>query len=165
MLKSWSVKSIITIQSIDNIDSNTRSKKTTDLLIVEELGHAPKLNQEEIHVPINLNFSASQNNQQSCINMIDVFYPRLIMDRLNTIPYSFSLDNTNYNPMLMVDVNLMVAFDSLIKRLILLRNVAAAVRNIATSQAACTAHGNNGGSLGTILSLGTNLGGMLLDQS
>lgn len=48
--------------------------------------------------------------------------------------------------------------------LIIARNVAAAVRNIATSQAACTA-GNNGGSLGTILSLGTSLGGMLLDRA
>ncbi|MBX9597456.1 MAG: hypothetical protein K2X04_02635 [Burkholderiales bacterium] len=153
-------------QSIDNIDSNTRSKKgTTDLLIVEEIGHAPQIKSEEVHVPINLNFSASQNNQQSCINMIDVFYPRLIMDQMNTTPYAFSLDNTNYNPMLMVDVNLMVARSIRDQTPhIIARNVAAAVRNIATSQAACTA-GNNGGSLGTILSLGASLGGMLLDRA
>lgn len=148
-------------QSIDNIDKNIRPKAGfSDVLIVEETGHAPQIKSEEIHVPINLNLS---NNQNSCINMIDVFYPKLIPDRYNNMLYPFSIDQAVVQPMPMVNVDLMAA-----RALrdetphLIARNIAAAVRNIGLSQASCSA---NGGNLGTLLSLGTSLGGMMLDRA
>lgn len=147
-------------QSIDNIDKNVRPKAgQTDLLIVEEVGHAPQIKSKEIHIPINLNLVGTQS---SCVNMINVFYPTLIMDKNNQASYNFSFDNQNITPFAMTDVDLMAArsiHDEVPH--IISRNITAAVRNIALSQASCSA----GGSLGTLLSIGTSLGGVLLDTA
>jgi hypothetical protein len=146
--------------SIDNIDKNVKPKAGfTDLLIVEETGHAPQIKSVEVHVPINLNLVGTQN---SCVNMINIFYPKLMLDRNNAAVYNYKLDNQNMTPQPMVDVNLMAA--RAIKDNtphIISRNIAAALRNIATSQAACSA----GGSVGSILSLGTSITGALLDTA
>ncbi|MDQ5920680.1 MAG: uncharacterized protein QG673_736, partial [Pseudomonadota bacterium] len=146
--------------SIDNIDKNVKPKAGfTDLLIVEETGHAPQIKSVEVHIPINLNLVGTQN---SCVNMINIFYPKLMLDRNNAAVYNYKLDNQNMTPQPMVDVNLMAA--RAIKDNtphIISRNIAAALRNIATSQAACSA----GGSVGSILSLGTSITGALLDTA
>lgn len=146
-------------QSITNIDKKVRPKTGyTDLLIVEETGHAPQIKSNEVHVPIDLNLVGTKN---SCVNMINVFYPSLIIDKTNQATYSYTLDNSMVQPLPMVNTNLMAA--RAIKdntSYIITRNVAAAVRNIATSQAACS----TGGGLGTLLSVGTSVGGALLDK-
>lgn len=147
-------------QSIDNIDKNVHPKAGySDVLIVEEVGHAPQIKSEELHIPINFNLS---NNQNSCLNMINIFYPRLVPDRYNTVAYPFNIDQINVEPLPMVNVNLMAA-----RALrdetphIIARNVAAAVRNIAASQASCS----GGTDLGSLLSIGASLGGFMLDRA
>lgn len=147
-------------QSIDNIDKNIRPKAgQTDLLIVEEVGHAPQIKSNEIHVPINLNLVGTPNG---CLNMINVFYPTLIIDKKNNTSYNFSLDNQNITPVTMTDVDLMAArsiHDEVPH--IIARNITAAVRNIALAQASCSA----GGSIGALLNIGTSIGGVLLDKA
>ena len=77
--------------------------------------------------------------------------------------YPFSIDQALVQPQPMVNVDLMAA-----RALrdetphLIARNIAAAVRNIGLSQASCSA---DGGNLGTLLSLGTSLGGMMLDRA
>lgn len=147
-------------QSIDNVDKNKRPVSGySDLLIVEEIGHAPQIKSEEMHLPFNAKLFGGQN---ACVNMINIFYPKLIVDQYNNHDYQYVIDNKIYNPMLMVDVNLMLArtlHDQIPH--IVARNVAAAIRNIATSQAVCS----SGGDIGLLLSLGTSLGGALLDRA
>ncbi len=147
-------------QSIDNIDKHIRPKAgQTDLLIVEEVGHAPQIKSNEIHVPINLNLVGTPNG---CLNMINVFYPTLIIDKKNNTSYNFSLDNQNITPVTMTDVDLMAArsiHDEVPH--IIARNITAAVRNIALAQASCSA----GGSIGALLNIGTSIGGVLLDKA
>jgi hypothetical protein len=146
-------------QSIDNIDKNRRPKPGySEVLIVEEVGHAPQVQSQELHIALNANFSS--NN--SCINTINIFFPRLVLDNRNQGVVPYQLDNAELTPDLMVDVNLMAArsLHDEIPHLIA-RNISAAIRNIATSQAACL----SGGNLGTLLSLGTSLGGALLDHA
>ena len=147
-------------QSISNLDKNYHPKAGySDLLIIEEVGHAPLIKSQEAHIPINANFTGNQN---SCINMINIFFPTLQPDRYNNMVYPYLLDSNPYTPLEMVDVNLMAAraIHDEIPHLIA-RNISAAIRNIATSQAAC----GGGGNIGTLLSLGTSLGGMLLDRA
>lgn len=147
-------------QSINNLDKNYHPKTGySELLIVEEVGHAPLIKSQEVHIPIDANFMGNQN---ACINMINIFFPTLEPDRINNMVYPYLLDNTPYTPLEMVDVNLMAAraIHDEIPHLIA-RNIAAAIRNIALSQASCS----GGGSIGTLLSLGTSLGGMLLDKA
>lgn len=147
-------------QSINNVDNNYHPKAGySDVLIVEETGHAPQIKSMELHVPINANMLGGQNQ---CINMINIFYPKLIPDAYNTLVYPYTIDENPYTPFEMVDTNLMAAraIHDETPHLIA-RNIAAAIRDIATSQAACS----SGGDLGTLLSLGTSLGGMLLDRA
>lgn len=146
-------------QSIDNIDKNGRTKTGyTNLLIVEETGHAPQIKSNEIHLPINLNLVGTQN---SCVNMINVFYPTMIVDKNNLSSYNYSLDGQNMTPIAMTDVDLMLA-KSLSDETpsIIARNISAAVRNIAIAQAACSA-----GGIGTLLSLGTGVGSTFIDKA
>lgn len=146
-------------QSIDNIDKNKRpAKGYTDLLIVEEVGHAPLLKSNQVNIPININMGA---NNASCPVMINVFYPSLIPDKLNNSAYTINFDSTYLTPEQLTNVDLMAAraVKDDIPR-ITARNIAAAVRNIATTQASCAA----GGGLGGLLNLTANIGGILLDN-
>lgn len=148
-------------KSIDNIDNNVRPKKGyTDLLIVEETGHAPQIKSEEIHIPFPANLSS--RDRSSCINMVNIFYPRLVVDNYNADTYPFALDGVVSSPSMMVDVDIMAKRSIVDQReYIIARNVTAAIRNIALSQTACAL----GGSLGGLLSLGTSLGGAALDHA
>ncbi|MDD3267226.1 MAG: hypothetical protein PHC75_08640, partial [Burkholderiales bacterium] len=154
-------------QSIDNLDKNVRPKKnTTDLLIVQEIGHAPQIKSKEINIPIsfgNQNQNQNQNqNAPSCTAMINIFYPTMIKDSLNQAMYGFNLDNKPLNPSQMVDVDLMTA-RSLSDGMphIIARNIASAVRNIATAKSTCS----SGGNLGALLSLGAGIGSIFIDKA
>lgn len=146
-------------QSIDNIDKNKRpAKGYTDLLIVEEVGHAPLVKSNQINIPFNISMGA---NNASCPVVLNVFYPSLIPDTINNSSYTINFDNNYLNPERFTDVDLMAAraIKDDIPR-ITARNIAAAVRNIATTQASCSA----GGNLGSLLNLTANIGGILLDN-
>lgn len=146
-------------QSIDNLDKNqTKKAGYANLLIVQEVGHAPQIKSEETHIPIDLNLV---NNQNSCTNMINVFYPKLIIDKLHQPVYSYNLDNTTMIPTTMTNIDLMAA-RSLKDEVpyIILRNVVAASRNIALSQASCST-----GGIGSLISLGTSIGSMFVDKA
>jgi hypothetical protein len=148
-------------QSINNLDNGVRPQaNSTDLLIVEEVGHAPQIQSVEAHVAIDLNFVGTNRD---CINVVNIFYPKLILDNSNLPLYSYQLDTRNMTPLPMVDVNLMAAralHDETPH--IISRNIAAAIRNIATAQASCAV---SDPTLGAILNIGTALGGVLLDTA
>lgn len=156
-------------KSIDNLDNNVRPKTgMTDLLIVEEVGHAPQLQSVEVHLPINLSLV---NPHASCVNMIDVFYPKLVMDTRNDAIYAYTVDAKSMQPLPMVDVNLMSA-RALADEVphIVSRNVAAAIRSIAMSQAACSVKSRNNDNaskdqLGGLLNLGSIFANALLDKA
>lgn len=123
-------------KSIDNLDNNVRPKSGfTDLLIVEEVGHAPQIQSVEQHVAINLNLV---DPKSACVNTINIFYPKLVKDVNNQPSYNYTLDGAQMQPLPMVDVSLMTA-RALSDETphIIARNIAAAIRNIAASQAAC----------------------------
>lgn len=153
-------------QSIDKIDKNQRTKAGfTDLLIVEETGHAPQVQSNQLNIAVNLNMNSnsnsnSNNNNNNCVNMINIFYPSLIMDKNNLASYNYSLDNQTMTPLLMTDVNLMAA-RSLKDEMphIISRNIAAAVRNITTAQLSCA--GDSSG----LLSLALGIGSMFIDKA
>lgn len=138
--------------SIDNIDKNIRPKaNTTDLLIVQEVGHAPQIRSKEISIPIQL-------SNVPCMNQITIFYPTLVNDSKNQSLYNFNLDGKNVAPLPMVNVDLMAARSlSDEKTHIIIRNIGAAIRNISAMQALCMQ--NNSSSLalfgGSVLVLGS----------
>jgi hypothetical protein len=148
-------------KSINNLDRGVRpGPNMTDLLIVEEVGHAPQLQSMEAHVAIHLNLVGNNN---SCVNMINVFYPQLVLDKTNASSYDYLLDTTTMSPLPMVDVDLMSAralHDDVPH--IIARNVAAALRNIATAQAACATGDQQTSSW---LQLGAALTGAVLDRA
>ncbi len=153
-------KNVLIQQSIDNLDKNqTRRSGYTNLLIVQEIGHAPQIKSKETSIPIDLNAVGTQN---SCLNMINIFYPTLVMDKNQIASYSYKLDNTLMTPIMMADIDLM-AKRSINDEMpyIITRNIVAAVRNITLSQASCSA----GGSLGALLSIGASISGMLIDKA
>jgi hypothetical protein len=151
-------------QSIDNIDQGVSPKPDfTDLLIVEEVGHAPQIQSGQISFPINLNLV---NKQYSCINMINIFYPKLILDNQNQALYPYMLDTRQLMPYPMVDVNLMAArtLHDEIPHLIS-RNIAAALRNIAATQVVCSQQNQTNGGLGSLLQFGIGIASATIDKS
>lgn len=151
---------ILIQQSIDNLDKGqTKKSGFTNLLMVQEVGHAPQIKSNEVHIPIDLNVVGTNS---TCVNMINVFYPTLVEDKWQATLYQYQLDNNVMTPVMMTNVNLMAA-KALSEEMphIITRNVFAAARNIALSQASCS----TGGSIGTLLSLGTSIGGLLLDKA
>lgn len=148
-------------QSINNLDNGVQPKSnTTDLLIVEEVGHAPQIQSVEAHVAIDLNFVGTNRD---CINVINIFYPKLVPDDSNAPLYPYQLDSRSMMPLPMVDVNLMAAralHDETPH--IISRNIAAAIRNIATAQASCSV---SDPLVGAILNIGGAVGGVLLDTA
>lgn len=147
-------------QSIDNLDKNIRpTKGMTDLLIVEQTGHAPQIKSKEINLAINANFVGSN---QGCINMINIFYPTMVVDKRDMDSYNYTIDTTAMTPLPLTDVNLMVARSlSDEKSHIIARNIAAALRNIAAAQASCS---DNSG-VGSLLNLTTAIGSIFIDKA
>jgi hypothetical protein len=147
-------------RSIDNLDNGVRPKSGyTDLLIVEEVGHAPQVQSNEVHVAIDLNFI---DHKKSCMNMINIFYPSLVLDKKNEALYDYSVDGRTRRPLPMVDVNLMAA-RALSDEVphIISRNIAAALRNILAAQASCSEHNQ----LGSLLQVGTAISSQFIDKA
>lgn len=149
-------------QSVDKIDKNYRPKtNTTDLLIVQEVGHAPQIKSKEFVIPIPSNFLYGNS---SCLgNGITIFYPTLEKDKFNQALYSFNLDGKLIAPLPMVDVDLMAARSlNDEKTRIIIRNIAAAVRNVGVMQAMCANNDSSSALLGSIV---LNVGSMVLDKA
>lgn len=149
-------------KSISNLDNNkVKRSGYTNLLIIEEIGHAPQYQSKQIPIPFNYN---ATNQNQACLNTINFFFPELIPDRQGQRNYTYMIDKQEQNTELYTDYDLMAAryLHDQIPHLIL-RNIAAATRNIATSQAICSA--TNGGGLGDIMNIATMFGSSFLDKA
>lgn len=148
-------------KSIDNLDNGVHPKAgTTDLLVIEEVGHAPQIQSIQASIAFNTSLLGSPNG---CPTTINIFYPKLVLDTANQTLYPYQIDQTSLTPMLMTDLNLMAA-RSLSDEMphIIYRNIAAALRNIAISQAACSVKDDTTAS---ILLLTGMVGGILLDKA
>jgi hypothetical protein len=148
-------------KSISNLDNNQIKKPGyTNLLIIEEVGHAPQYKSKQIPLVFNYNSSGSG---KTCVNNINLFFPELVVDPQGTNSYSYSIDNKNQRQELYTDYNLMAAryLHDQMPHLIA-RNIAAALRNISASQASCNATDSD---WGTGLSIAASLTGFLLDHA
>ena len=143
-------------QSIANLDKGNKPGKTqTDLLLVEEIGHAPQIKSYDLNIP----FFSTTRNGNNCVNSVSISFPGLVPDRENTYANAFMVDGKDQTPLLFTNVNLMAARylrDDLPN--IFIRNVLRAGRDFAAQQAAC----NNGSSLLNIAALGA---GILLNRA
>jgi hypothetical protein len=148
-------------KSIDALDQGGHSKPGfTDLLIVEEVGHAPQIQSVQISFPMSLNLS---HQKMPCINMINIFYPKLILDTQNRPLYAYMIDTRQIMPLPLVDVDLMSArtlHDGLPH--LISRNMTAALRNIATAQAICSQQNQ---ALGSLLQMGVGIATATIDKS
>lgn len=145
-------------QSITHIDNgNTTKNGYANVLIIQEVGHAPQLKSHEIHIPFSVPIGG-----QNCVTNINLFFPTLVPDKVNNTDVTYQIDGKAQNQELFTDFNLMAArnLHDIMPHLIA-RNVAAAIRNIATSAASCSA----GGSTGSILDITSMVAGILLDHA
>jgi len=147
-------------ESINNVDnksatsSASNNNKFTDVLFIEEVGHAPQL--KSITIPIPWVQSSNGNN---CFMAVTMSLPMLDPDKLDTTSSAFLIDNNEYNPLLFTDVNLMAArslHDNLPN--IFIRNMLRVARDYTLQQAAC----NNGVGVIGIASL---LGGSVINSA
>ncbi len=148
----------LTQQSITNLDNgNTTKNGYADILIIQEIGHAPQIKSHEIHIPFSVPIGG-----QNCVTNINLFFPTLVPDTYNTTDVTYQIDGQNQNQELFTDFNLMAArnLHDIMPHLIA-RNIAAAIRNISTSAASCSA----GGSIGGILNVTSMIAGALLDHA
>ncbi|MDD3267328.1 MAG: hypothetical protein PHC75_09160 [Burkholderiales bacterium] len=145
-------------QDIKRLDSNIKqNSETTDLLIVQEVGHAPQIKSNEIHAQIPRNFVSYE--YASCLvgGVTTLFYPVLENDTNNQELYSFDLDGKTILPLPMVNIDMMAArslYDNKNKNMA--QSVALAIRNIAAVQAKCLSDNANSFALfgGTVVTLG-----------
>lgn len=136
-------------QSIKNLDNGIKpDNKSTDLLLVEELGHAPQLRSVGIPVP----FMTARNNN-SCLNMITIAFPELILNnQQNTL--GTLVDNKNQKMELFTNFDLMAArylHDDLPN--IFTHNLLRAAKDVTLQQVAC----QNLGGLGSLLTSVTTM--------
>lgn len=153
-------QSTLARKAIARIDNNIKPKDhRTELLIVEEVGHAPQYKSRSIHLPFNANL---YGKNATCINTINIFYPTLRYDSSANRIYNYSLDERYRHPELISDIDLMSARnlkDNLPH--IIRRNISANIRNIVVSQSLCKA----GGNLGGILSIASSIGSTFIDKA
>lgn len=125
-------------QSIVDIDKNQKiDDNTTDLLLVEEIGHAPLLKSVSFSVPF-----VTQNGQNTCSNSINISFPEQVIDNNKTI-VNLTVDDKPLYPILFTDFNLMAArylHDNLPN--VFLRNTIRAAKDVALQQSACSGGGN-----------------------
>jgi hypothetical protein len=142
-------------QSIDNLDKGTTGKNGfSNVLIIEEVGHAPQIQSENLHFPFYTNI-----NGRACPTNINVFFPKLIFDNQNNLGYNYQIDGNNIDQELFTNFDLMAAraiHDNISH--IIMRNISAAVRNVSMSAISCT----QGSSL---LNLAGIVTGVLLDHA
>ncbi len=134
-------------QSISNIDKNQLvNQSSTDLLIVEELGHAPQL--KSVAIPVTFMTSAKQN---SCIHAVTIAFPSLVPDNETIEAANISVDNKMQQPLLFTDFNLMAArylHDNLPN--IFLHNILRVSKDMALQQSSCGSGGSIAGLLATV---------------
>ncbi len=116
------------------IDNNTAQNNSyADVLLIQEIGHAPQIKSEELHLP----FMVNANNKRCLIN-INLFFPRLINDSNNYLNNNFSIDDKLINSELFVNYDLMAArylHDQMPH--IISQNITKAIKNIAISLVSC----------------------------
>lgn len=148
-------------ESIANIDKGVKpAPGTTELLLIEEIGHAPQVESVQTLIPVNMQeFGASEE----CFQTINVFFPKLVPDKGHQDAYDIEINDRSIRPVPMVDTNLMAsrAIADNVPHIVA-RNVAAAARNIALAKAACS---NKDPGLGGLLNLGAFIGGVMLDRA
>jgi hypothetical protein len=146
-------------KSITNLDNNQTVKPGyTNLLIIQEVGHAPKIKTTLIPFVFNYNIG---NKKKTCINSINLFFPELVPDMQANNIYNYSIDNKTQKQELYTDFNLMAGrylHDQLPNTIA--RNITSAIRNFAASQAACSVEGD----WGTALSIAASVAGVYLDS-
>jgi hypothetical protein len=142
-------------QAIANIDTkNLPDKNSTDLLLVEEVGHAPELKSVQFSIPFTTN-----RGQTSCINAVTISFPELVLSKENYKNINLSVDGVIEQTTLFTDFNLMAArylHDNLPN--IFLRNIIRAAKDITLQQTSCSA----GGSIGSLLAV---VGGIVLGSA
>ncbi len=142
--------------AIDNIDNGVRVKPGySDVLIIEEVGHAPQVKSKAIHIPFPIPI-----NGNICITNLNIFFPELVPDKYNANKIDYQIDNRTQNQELFTDFNLLqarVIHDNMPH--IISRNIAAAMRNISASVLSCSLTGNN------LLSIGTSIAGAFIDNA
>lgn len=149
--------------SISNLDKGQVKKSGyTNLLIIEEVGHAPQYKSKQIPIVFNYNSSGSG---KTCVNSVNLFFPELVSDPQGKNSYDYTIDNNDQTQELYTDYDLMAArhLHDQIPHLVE-RNIAAAIRNLSASQASCNSTQNNG-DLGAILSIAASITGILLDRA
>lgn len=149
--------------SIKAVDNGTRpAAGHTDLLIVQAVGHAPEVRSVEKMLQLNLSNILAGDG---CIKTVNIFYPKLILDKANAPLYAYQLDKKVMKPLPMTNVNLM-AQRALKDNMphIILRNITAMVRDIATAKLACHAGGKSKTN-SAMLSLGAALLAHYLDKA
>jgi hypothetical protein len=76
-------------KSITNLDNNQTVKPGyTNLLIIQEVGHAPKIKTTLIPFVFNYNIG---NKKKTCINSINLFFPELVPDMQANNIYNYSI--------------------------------------------------------------------------
>ncbi len=142
-------------QSIANIDTkNLPDKNSTDLLLVEELGHAPELKSVQFSIPFTTN-----RGQNSCVNAVTISFPELVVTKDSYKNINLSVDGITEQTILFTDFNLMAArylHDNLPG--IFLRNIIRAAKDITLQQTSCSA----GGTIGSLLAV---VGGIVLGSA
>lgn len=136
-------------KSIDNLDNNPNRKKNySNVLIIQEVGHAPQIKSENIHFPF-----YTYVDGKLCPTNINIFFPKLVYDRQGNSIYNYSIDGKNVTQELFTNFDLMAA-RSLHDNMphIIMRNITAAIRNISMSSISC----NQGSSLLNLASMVTN---------
>ena len=145
--------------AIDDIDNNkTRKKGYANVLIIQEVGHAPQIQSNEVTIPF-----AIPNGKQSCVATINVFFPKLIEDKTNTQDIPYLIDGKTQDQELFTNFDLM-ARKNLSDNIphIIQRNITSAIRNVGTSMAGCS---TGDSSTGLLLNLTSIVTGILLDRA
>ncbi|MFN8770541.1 MAG: hypothetical protein ACK5Z5_09105 [Neisseriaceae bacterium] len=145
-------------QSIDNLDyGNTSKPGYANVLIIQEVGHAPQIQSQQFHIP----FIATINNQR-CLTNINIFFPKLVPDKSANHDFNYTIDGKSQNQELFTNFDLMAARNLHdIMPHIITRNITSAIRDIGASVASCSA----GGTTGDLLNITSMITGMLLDRA
>lgn len=149
-------------QSIDNVDNSVTPKKGyTDLLIVENVGHAPQIQSKYFTFNVQV---GKGSDGKPCNETITVYYPKLLYDKNNNSVYDYQIDSKNYTPYKMVDVDLMsarVIHDEIPS--LIMSNLIAATRDIVIGKQACIKQSKGKNNTATAITVGQFLLDAALD--
>jgi len=132
--------------AVKNLDNNNLVQNGyTDLLIIEEVGHAPQLKSVNLNVPYNF----GSNN---CVGAVSIAFPELTVDKTDYPASNISVNGKAMSPIMLTDIDLM-AKRSLKDNIpnLFINNMIRVTRDVVAQQLACKS-GNAFVSLGTTLS-------------